>query len=118
VAGGDGSKPRKKRGRPPKQAAPEISASAAGRLVDSSQVAAIAAAETASAASSTVGNGLRRSGRTKGFAAKVLDNVYQQAEKKLINALTAANEASRKARQAFHDAEGSVATGDGGSSSW
>ncbi|KAA8897232.1 hypothetical protein FN846DRAFT_993156 [Sphaerosporella brunnea] len=39
-----------------------------GCLVDSSHVAANAAAETASAASSTVANGLRRSGRTKGFA--------------------------------------------------
>jgi hypothetical protein len=54
-------------------------------------------------------------GGTKRFAANFLDNVYQQAEKKLINSLTAANEACRKARQAFHDAESSVATGDGGS---
>ncbi|KAA8907683.1 hypothetical protein FN846DRAFT_906514 [Sphaerosporella brunnea] len=70
VAGGNSFKPRKQRRRPRKQAAPEISASAGGRLVDSSQVAAIAAAQTANVASSTVANGLRRSGRTTRFTAK------------------------------------------------
>ncbi|KAA8894313.1 hypothetical protein FN846DRAFT_895206 [Sphaerosporella brunnea] len=110
----DSSKPRKKRGRPRKKAAFEISTSATGHLVDSGQVAEIAAAETAGAASSTVGNGLRRSGRNKGFAAKVLDNVYQQAETKLINSLEAANEACRWGWQAFHDIKGSAGGGGSG----
>ncbi|KAA8914349.1 hypothetical protein FN846DRAFT_885977 [Sphaerosporella brunnea] len=109
------SKSRKKRGRARKQSSSAISASATGRLVDSRQVASIAAAETAKTASSTVANGLRRSGRNKGFAVQDLDNVYQHAEKKLINSVGAANEAGRKARQAFHDAETLMATGDGAS---
>jgi hypothetical protein len=84
-----------------------ITASIAGGLVDASQIAAIAAADTARGDACTAQNGLRRSGRKKGFAAKTSDNVYQRAEKTLINSLAAANKACRTARQAFHDAVGS-----------
>jgi hypothetical protein len=101
------SKP-KKRGRPKKDAAAAaITASVAGGLVDASQIADIAATHTACGDDAgTTQGGLRRSGRKKGFAAKISDNVYQQAEKTLINSLAAANKACRTAQQAFHMGSG------------
>ncbi|KAA8914893.1 hypothetical protein FN846DRAFT_885697 [Sphaerosporella brunnea] len=97
----------KKRGRPRKEvAAAAITASIAGGLVDASQIADIAATNTACDDAGTTQNGLRRSGRKKGFAAKTSDNAYQQAEKTLINSLAAANKDCRTAREAFHHAMG------------
>ncbi|KAA8895384.1 hypothetical protein FN846DRAFT_894233 [Sphaerosporella brunnea] len=97
----------KKRGRPRKDAAAAtITASVTGGLVDATQIADIATTNTARKDADTSQDGLRRSGRKKGFAAKTSDNIYQQAEKTLINSLAAANKDCRTAREAFHNAMG------------